>query len=58
MDIGPIFILEMDSRETCICPFDGIIVTCGAPYVPEELKYQLTVGGRMVIPVVSKMCNK
>ena len=31
-------------------PFDSIIVTCGAPYVPEELKDQLKVGGRLVIP--------
>tara|TARA_Y100000385_G_scaffold132065_1_gene137357 strand:+ start:210 stop:854 length:645 start_codon:yes stop_codon:yes gene_type:complete len=32
-------------------PFNSIIVTCGAPYVPKELKDQLKVGGRMVIPV-------
>ena len=32
-------------------PYDGIIVTCGAPYVPEELKCQLKINGRMVIPV-------
>ena len=32
-------------------PFDSIIVTCGAPYVPEELKNQLKLGGRLVIPV-------
>jgi protein-L-isoaspartate(D-aspartate) O-methyltransferase len=32
-------------------PFDGIIVTCGAPYVPNDLKEQLKVGGRLVIPV-------
>ncbi len=32
-------------------PFDKIIVTAGAPYIPEELKKQLTIGGRMVIPV-------
>ena len=32
-------------------PYDGIIVTCGAPYVPEKLKYQLKLNGRMVIPV-------
>ncbi len=32
-------------------PFDCIIITCGAPYVPEELVKQLKVGGRMVIPV-------
>ena len=32
-------------------PFDKIIVTCGAPYVPDPLKEQLKVGGIMVIPV-------
>jgi protein-L-isoaspartate(D-aspartate) O-methyltransferase len=33
-------------------PFDGIIVTAGAPEVPEALKKQLSPdGGRLVIPV-------
>lgn len=32
-------------------PFDRIIVTAGAPYVPEELLKQLTTGGILVIPV-------
>ena len=32
-------------------PFDGIIITCGAPDVPQSLLGQLKVGGRMVIPV-------
>ncbi|MEZ4738482.1 MAG: protein-L-isoaspartate(D-aspartate) O-methyltransferase [Flavobacteriales bacterium] len=32
-------------------PFDRIIVTCGAPYVPEDLLGQLKVGGILVIPV-------
>ena len=32
-------------------PFDGIIVTAGAPYVPQALKEQLADGGRLVIPV-------
>lgn len=32
-------------------PFDGIVVTAGGPEVPESLKQQLKVGGRMVIPV-------
>jgi len=32
-------------------PFDKIIVTAGAPEVPVELKKQLKIGGRMVIPV-------
>lgn len=32
-------------------PFDKIIVTAGAPFIPEPLKQQLKVGGIMVIPV-------
>lgn len=32
-------------------PFDAIIVTAGAPEIPETLIKQLAVGGRMVIPV-------
>lgn len=32
-------------------PYDSIIVTCGAPFIPEDLLHQLKVGGRMVIPV-------
>lgn len=32
-------------------PFDGIIVTAGAPYVPKPLLAQLKVGGKLVIPV-------
>ncbi len=31
-------------------PFDAIIVTAGAPEIPETLIKQLAVGGRMVIP--------
>lgn len=32
-------------------PFDGILVTAGAPEVPKTLLSQLKVGGRLVIPV-------
>jgi len=32
-------------------PFDAILVSAGAPVVPESLKSQLAVGGSMVIPV-------
>ncbi|WP_299209952.1 protein-L-isoaspartate(D-aspartate) O-methyltransferase [uncultured Dokdonia sp.] len=32
-------------------PFDSIIVTAGAPYVPKPLLSQLKIGGRLVIPV-------
>ena len=32
-------------------PFDAIITTAGAPSVPDALKQQLEIGGRLVIPV-------
>jgi len=32
-------------------PFDAIVVTAGGPSVPDALKAQLTIGGRLVIPV-------
>ena len=35
-------------------PFDKIIVTAGAPFVPKPLLSQLKVGGRLLIPVGDK----
>src|SRR6516164_8654069 len=32
-------------------PYDGIIVAAGGPKIPESVKEQLKVGGRLVIPV-------
>ncbi|OAB78540.1 protein-L-isoaspartate(D-aspartate) O-methyltransferase [Cochleicola gelatinilyticus] len=32
-------------------PFNGIIVTAGAPFVPEPLLKQLAIGAKLVIPV-------
>lgn len=32
-------------------PFDGILITAGAPDVPETLARQLTIGGRLIVPV-------
>ncbi|MEQ9307025.1 MAG: protein-L-isoaspartate(D-aspartate) O-methyltransferase [Marinoscillum sp.] len=32
-------------------PYDGIIVTAGAPSLPQDLVKQLKIGGRLVIPV-------
>lgn len=35
-------------------PFDSIIVTAGAPIIPQALMAQLKVGGRLVIPLGDK----
>jgi protein-L-isoaspartate(D-aspartate) O-methyltransferase len=32
-------------------PFDKVIITAAAPYIPEKLVAQMKTGGRMVIPV-------
>lgn len=32
-------------------PFDAVVVTAGAPHVPDTLVDQLAVGGRLVLPV-------
>lgn len=32
-------------------PYDAIIVTAGAPFVPKSLLKQLSIGGRLIIPV-------
>ncbi len=32
-------------------PYDGVIVTAGAPEIPKPLMAQLKIGGRLVIPV-------
>jgi len=37
--------------KEAFAPFDRIIVTCGAPFVPEELINQLAPNGIMVVPV-------
>ncbi|MGV6829247.1 MAG: protein-L-isoaspartate(D-aspartate) O-methyltransferase [Flavobacteriales bacterium] len=34
-----------------IAPFDGIVVTAGAPFVPKPLLAQLKIGAKLVIPV-------
>ena len=39
-------------------PFNSIIVTAGAPVIPENLFNQLTIPGRLVIPVGSKDTQK
>ena len=32
-------------------PFKGILITCGAPEVPKKLLEQLSIGGKLVIPL-------
>lgn len=32
-------------------PYEGIVVAAGGPHVPESLKGQLAIGGRLVMPV-------
>ncbi len=39
-------------------PFDGVIVTAGSPDIPENLKRQLAVNGRLVIPVGKRSTQK
>lgn len=39
-------------------PFDGILVTAGAPEIPVPLTEQLVVGGKIVIPVGSVCCQE
>lgn len=34
-----------------VAPFDGIIMTCAAPALSAQLREQLAVGGRMVLPM-------
>ncbi|MFO7975102.1 MAG: protein-L-isoaspartate(D-aspartate) O-methyltransferase [Candidatus Hydrogenedentota bacterium] len=35
-------------------PYDGIVVTAAAPAIPESLRAQLAIGGRLVCPVGSR----
>ena len=35
-------------------PYDSILVTAGAPFIPKSLLNQLKIGGKLVIPVGEK----
>ena len=39
-------------------PYNGIIVTAGSPSIPQKLKEQLAINGRMVIPVGDRISQK
>lgn len=34
-----------------LAPFDKILITAGAPYIPADLKLQLKIGGTLIVPV-------
>lgn len=52
LDINPkLFYGDGYLGQPSFAPFDKIIVTAGAPYIPEGLKEQLKIGGILVIPV-------
>jgi len=50
-----VHVLHADGTRGWIdeAPFDAILVSAGAPEIPETLKSQLALGGRMVVPVGS-----
>jgi protein-L-isoaspartate(D-aspartate) O-methyltransferase len=52
---GDVVIREADGSlgDVAGAPWDGIIVTAGAPAIPQGLREQLAEGGRLVIPVGS-----
>lgn len=53
MGCGNVFVLCGDGTEGLPeqAPFDAIIVTAGAPHVPQCLRQQLDIGGVLIIPV-------
>ena len=57
LDITNVTILHMDGSlgYEAEAPYDRIIVTAGAPSVPQKLLDQLAPCGRMVIPVGSRI---
>jgi len=52
MGYVPLFFYGDGSKGLAkFAPFDKILVTAGAPYVPSILVNQLSIGGKLVIPV-------
>jgi len=39
-------------------PYDAIIVTAGSPLVPDSLKKQLAIGGRLICPAGPRECQE
>jgi protein-L-isoaspartate(D-aspartate) O-methyltransferase len=48
-----VHILHGDGTLGCVAhaPYDAIVVAAGGPSIPEALRVQLVIGGRLVIPV-------
>lgn len=46
------------SGQPAFAPFDKIIITCGAPFIPPKLIDQLKPGGIMVIPLAEDQHHK
>lgn len=59
-DPGNITVLVGDGTRGAAdhAPFDRILVTAGAPTVPDPLRQQLADGGRLVIPIGDSMIQK
>ncbi|MBK7630081.1 MAG: protein-L-isoaspartate(D-aspartate) O-methyltransferase [Ignavibacteriales bacterium] len=43
---------------TEFAPFDRIIVTAGSPSIPNKLREQLVIGGKMIVPVGDRSSQK
>lgn len=48
---GQFYVGDGTKGMEAYAPYDGIIVTAGAPLVPMDLVKQLKVGGKLIIPV-------
>ena len=49
-----VYLAEPTLGRPVEAPYDAIIVTAGAPKVPDVLLEQLIIGGRLVVPVGSR----
>lgn len=39
-------------------PYDAVIITAGAPAVPQSIRFQLKIGGRLIVPVGDRESQK
>ncbi len=56
LEYGNVTVVVGDGTLGCRerAPYDGILVTAAAPQLPEALRSQLAIGGRLVCPVGSR----